>query len=912
MSPHSAPAAQPSRGADSTAAWDADVILYDGSVATVRAVRDSDRPLLVEFYTRVSDASKYLRFFSAHPTLSESDLDSWVQVDHRDTVTLVLTMREQIIATAHYGVVDKLLPQRVADVSFLVQDDAQGKGAANILLEHLAQAGRDNKVERFFAEMLTQNRAMVHVFRRAGYEVRPELEDGFITVDFQIDPTDRSREVMLQREQKSEAAAISRLLRPRSVAVVGDSDRMQAFISRIFSSHFRGQVHVSTGPVHAPAPAAEDPAPAAPAAPAAPELLAAIPGPIDLVVAHYEQESFDALLATAAAKEATGIVVLARGENPSLSSADAHHVLSAARARGIRALGPASLGLINTDPKVSLNATPAPLPQRGPVGLFTQSAGVATLALARAVELNIGISSFLASGAFADVTGNDVIQYWSADEATSIALLSLDAIGNPRKFFRLLRRLAVDKHVVVFSPSRALRSALPAAAAHDSAAQDSEVHAPAAAFDEVIRRTGAMVVSRRDTMFDIARILSSQPAPGGRRVTVISNSAGLSEQMAQAAGRFGLVAEAVTVRGEPVAGLVAATAEALRSDCDAVLCAAVEISEPIIAPVLPQLHALAADAAIPLLAAVVGFDERLAHLSAETGCSGVPLFRNYADALEALGVIVETAEVKAKQRYEQPDSAGFDRGRATAVIERALAAAPEGGALSDEDCAELLSCYGIELVRWEPARTVDEAHSAAEGFGWNVVLKATAAQVRGRPELHTIHRAINDFASLRRAWDALGQLGVELGLAATAEEAVQALHPVVQPTVSTGTAVNVRGIENPVLGPMISLGLTSAAAVLNEDRRWCTPPLSETEARAMITHLATAPLLTGYRGTEAADLDALQRIIVQLAQLKDDLASVAEIELTPVIASPHGAQVVGARVVVQPQSRSRDPLIRAM
>ncbi|WKD60302.1 Acetyltransferase Pat [Corynebacterium ciconiae DSM 44920] len=905
MSPTSETTAQPPLNGENTAAWEADVILYDGQVATVRAVRDSDRELLVEFYRRVSDASKYLRFFSAHPELSESDLDSWVHVDHHDTVTLVLIVREQIIATAHYGVVEQLLPQRVADVSFLVQDGAQGKGAANILLEHLAQIGRENKVQRFFAEMLTQNRAMVHVFRRAGYEVRPELEDGFITVDFHIDPTERSREVMLQREHKSEAAAISRLLRPRSVAVVGDTARMQAFISRIFSSNFRGDVHVSTGNLHDPDPVGAQPQPSAA------RLLSAIPGPIDLVVAHYEPESFDALLATAATKEVTGIVVLARGENPSLSTDEARHVVSTARARGIRALGPASLGLINTDPEVSLNATPAPLPQHGPVGLFTQSAGVATLALSRAVELNIGVSSFIASGAFADVTGNDVIQYWSADAATSIALLSLDAIGNPRKFFRLLRRFAVDKHVVVFTPSRALRSALPSADSPEALAGTVDV--PAAALNEVIRSTGAMVVSRRDTMFDIARILSSQPAPTGRRVTVISNSAGLCEQMKQSAARFGLEARHVTVSGDPVAGLVEASAHALEEGCDAVLCAPVEISEPIIAPVLPQLDAVAAgEPRVPLLAAVVGCHESLPQQTDSPATEGVPLFRNYADALEALGVIVDAADIKARQHYEQPDTACTDRARAAAVVDRALAELPEGGEISDADCAELLSCYGIELVRWEAVRTVDEAHSAAEGFGWNVVLKATASQVRGRPELNTTHRAINDRGALVRAWAALGQMGVELGLAESAEEAVEALRPVVQPTVATGTAVSVRASESPVVGPMVSVGLTSAAAVLNKDRSWRTPPLGEPDAQAMISQLSTAELLTGYRGTVAADVSALTRIIVQLAQLKDDLVSVADIELTPVIASPQAAAVVGARVVVQPHSAYRDPLVRAM
>ena len=175
--------------ADSPRAWEADVVMADGSVAVLRPAQLSDRQGFIDFYARVSDKSKYLRFFSAHPTLSEDDLHSWLDIDHYNQVTLVICSHEQIVATAHYRVLDAFLPARVADVSFLVQDSYQGKGAANILLEHLAEVGRENQVERFFAEMLTQNRAMVQVFVRAGYEVKPQLEDGFISVNFPLDPT---------------------------------------------------------------------------------------------------------------------------------------------------------------------------------------------------------------------------------------------------------------------------------------------------------------------------------------------------------------------------------------------------------------------------------------------------------------------------------------------------------------------------------------------------------------------------------------------------------------------------------------------------------------------------------------------------------------------------------------------------
>src|SRR5699024_398533 len=122
---------------------------------------------------------------------------------------------------------------------------------------------------------------------------------------------------------------------------------------------------------------------------------------------------------------------------------------------------------------------------------------------------------------FTDVTGNDVMQFWTDDERTEICLLSLDAIGNPRKFFRILRRLDLDKPVVVFTPSRALLSAR----------DTGDEFAGPEALDQVIRQAGAMVVTRRETMYDIAQILARQPMPRGNRVRLLSNSQGLSEQM---------------------------------------------------------------------------------------------------------------------------------------------------------------------------------------------------------------------------------------------------------------------------------------------------------------------------------------------------------------------------------------------
>lgn len=279
----------------------------------------------------------------------------------------------------------------------------------------------------------------------------------------------------------------------------------------------------------------------------------------------------------------------------------------------------------------------------GRVGLFTQSAGVATLTLSRALERGCGISSFVASGAFADVTVNDLMQYWSDDPDTDICLLTLDAIGNPRKFFRVLRRLALEKPVVIFTPSRALLSAR-----HHTAV--GLVAVPPGALDEVIRHAGAIVTARRDTMFDVAGILARQPVPPGRRVRVTSNSAGLTGQMRQAAHRFGLHPSAVTVSGDPVAGLVRAARQALADPhVDIVLTAAVEISQPVSGPVHRGLEELAAACRRPLVGVFVGFGPP------PTG-TDLPVFTSYADALEALALIADNEEKRAAARPDPDDA----------------------------------------------------------------------------------------------------------------------------------------------------------------------------------------------------------------------------------------------------------------
>ncbi|MGP5294088.1 GNAT family N-acetyltransferase [Corynebacterium casei] len=870
--------------------WEADVILNDGGIASLRPIRTTDTEELRRFYSRVSDHSKYLRFFAAHPVLTDDDINLWVNTDGYEKVTLVMLERDNIIAVAGYELVDSFLPARVGDVSFLVQDSHHSRGCGNILLEHLAEIGREGGMERFYAEMLMTNRQMAQVFIRAGYSASPELEDGFLTVDFTIEPNTKSREVMERREMRAEANSIARILNPTSVAVVGSIDGVGSVIPSLVQGNYQGKLHILTTK------SSED---------FAVESLERLGEDIDLLLIEHAPGNLAAIMAAAAQRNAKSIIVVASSYNPNLSASDSRELVLTARDFGLRALGPAALGVINTDAAVRLNATPAPMPPAGSVGIFTQSAGVGTLVLSRAIERGLGISSFIAAGSFADLTGNDVIQYWGADDNTSICLLSLDSIGNPRKFFRVLRRLALEKHVVVFIPSRALKSARYYA---DDAPYELEDVDPRA-LDETIRNTGSMVVTRRETMYDIAHLLALQPLPQGNRVALISNSEGLTTQMEQAATRFGLDPRPVTVYKSPIENIADQAKQSIANpEIDAVLVVVVEVgSGHMLNRVSKELDELAAATQdTPLMGSFVGF--RQPDFSPES----LPIFDTYADALETLQIILSNENKRSDARPHPNDElVEGNYAKALHTVEEILRQSPDGRWATDAECAAILAAYDINVVPWFAVNTVEEAIMASKDLGWDVVLKSLSPMARGRSEWPAVIRHIRDEHSMKEAWNTLREMAVELALIEDSSTDISVLKPVVQANATTGASLTIRGVESTVVGPIVSAGISGITNDLLKDMAWRVPPIRRTDASLMLNSLAASPLLTGYRGAKASQMSTVEDLIMRLARLKDDISSIVEVELTPVIAGVTSTQVVGAKMRIAPLNARRDPLARA-
>jgi acyl-CoA synthetase (NDP forming)/RimJ/RimL family protein N-acetyltransferase len=867
--------------------WEADILLADGGVAHLRPIRPSDADRLVAFYERVSPESKYLRFFAAYPRLSDRDVKRFTEIDYVDRVAFIVTLGEDMIAVGRY---DRIEGDH-AEVSFLIEDAHQGRGIAQLLLEHLAQAARERGITRFVAEVLPENRRMAKVFADAGYRVSKGIEDGVLAVEFPILPTDTSVGVMERREHRAESASVRRLLNPQRIVVYGPGARVQNLINSIVPGGFGGEVvavNIDGAPVAGVPNAAS---------------IAAVPGGLDLAIVSVPTNQLGAVVIEAAHVGAHGMVVLTGTD---YEAGDNLKIINLARAYGVRALGPDALGIINTSRTVQLNATPGPMPRPGGVGLFCQSAAVGVALLNHAVRQDLGLSSFISTGDYADVTANDVMQYWADDEATRVCLLTLDSIGNPRKFSRITRQLARNKPVVVFAPGRTRR-------ADHAGVRGGLGHAPEEAVDALFGQAGIMVVHHRGDMIDIAKIATRQPLPAGPRVRIITNSLTLAHQMVQKMDSVGLLRdpqpELLGAEAGPEAFVLAAREGLADQRYDSVVCAAVNAFDQGTEEIILALENVAAEATKPLIGVFLDFHPPLMS-SGETDSPGMlPRFDGSVDAIQALSALTSYAEWRDRDPGAVP-MVEVDTQAAKLVVNRILAEQPTGRELTETETADLLSTYGINLVPQFAVSGLVEAIAAGDQLGWNVVLKATSSAVRGRPDLASVHRNIDNAAEMTDAWKDLRKLVAEIGLAD--DEVLSAAIPVVQTMAPPGVALIITSREDAAFGPIVSLGLDGIPSELLGDTVYRVPPLTAVDAADMVRELKAAPTLLGRHGAPGVDIAGIENVLQRVAQLADAIPQLASVTLRPCVASVSSISVLGARVFVAPTADQRDPLARVL
>ena len=875
--------------------WEADVLLRDGRTAHLRPILPEDAEGLVEFYTHVSKESKYFRFFAPMPNLSDRDVQRFTNVDYHQRVAFVMTIAQKIVGVGRYDVVDPGKDDTRAEVAFLVQDAHQGRGVAQLLLEHLAQAGRERGVHRFVAEVLPDNRRMLQVFREQGYQVKGGWDEGVMHVEFDIDPTDTSIGVIAAREHRSEAASIATFLNARSVAVIGASRRSDTIgavlVRNLVLGDYAGRIYVVN-------PAADSVA----GMPAYPS-VGDIPGEVEVAIVAVPAEAVQDVVLDCAAKGVHGLVVISSGfaETGEEGRKRQRKLVGLARSYGLRLIGPNCLGVINTSSDVSLNASLAPImPPRGRAGFFCQSGALGSAILEKVRGRGLGLSTFVSAGNRADVSGNDLLQYWEEDDATEVILLYLESIGNPRKFSRIARRVSRVKPIVAVRSGRSTQGVPMGHAVR-------QIAAPAEAVDAMFRQAGIIQVDTLDEMFDVAQLLAHQPLPAGARVAIVGNSDAL-----------GLLAvDAATASGLTVTSATALGADATADDFEDALDAAIDDQhvDAVVAVYIPPLDAGGEEVANvlaavgeqsdkPLVSSFLGREGvpellRVPDLSGHTaGRGSVPSYPAVEAAVRALACVVEYAAWLQRHDDSVAVLEGIDLEAATRQVNELLMDHPDGRDLTDAQLKVLLDSYGIDLWEREHVSSVEEAVAAGERLGWNVVLKATAERLRQRPDQAHVWRGLDDEAEMRDAWES------RLEIISEPDEA----EFVVQRTAAPGVPVAIRGLEDPLFGPAVSFGISGALTDLVGDRVYRIPPITALDAAEMVRSIKAAPLLFGYRGSEQVDVPAVEDLLRRVAQLKIDLPQVSQLDLVLVHATVDGVSVLHATGRVDPVTEPRSDL----
>jgi acyl-CoA synthetase (NDP forming)/RimJ/RimL family protein N-acetyltransferase len=868
--------------------YDSDVVLADGATAHVRPIRPDDGPRIVEFHGRQSPQSIYYRFFSPRPRLTERDVEQMTSVDYVDRMALVALRGEELIGVARY---DRWRHRSEAEVAFFVDDANHGRGLATVLLEHLAVRGREVGLTGFTASVLPENRKMIGVFVQAGFETATRFADGIVEVRLGITPTPEAEAKIDDRARSSASEAVRRLLSPRSIAVIGASRERGKVGYEVVRNLQRGGYQGSVYPVN---PHTEHVRSIRAVA-----SILDIPDDVDLAIITLPAAQVAAAVEECGRKQVYGVVVISAGFSelgPAGAALEAE-VLRVARSWGIRLVGPNGLGLVNTAPEVQMTATfvhVAPLPGR--VALLSESGMVGAAIMARAREEGIGLSSFLALGNRADVSGNDLLQYWEADPHTEVVCLYIESFGNARHFSRVARHLTRVKPVVAVK------------AAWHPGMDAAEIARVGDHTDEVLlRQTGVIRVPTLPDLLDATRLLICQPLPRGRRVAVVGN----------AGGSLAIAADAVVSAGLEVAALTEATREALavvvgrtvlpgdlvdldlRADgstyaqvCD--LLAADPGVDALLAVFAPSLGGSAAEVRDTLNAVSRGhpdlamagcfYGDRPAPLP-DDGLPCVPLY----DAVDRAARALERVAAYAAWLQETPGEAPELDDALVARVREVVDGALERGAsrLGIGELAAVLEATGLEWAATGSVRSVEEAVAAAAAVGFPIALKAACRDSMAKTEASGLALDLVDESDLRGAW---GRMEERFG---------EALLPaLVQGMVEPGLDVAVAVHDHPEVGPVVSLRPGGAHSELDRDAEVGLLPLGDAEASRLIQRSRLSPYLS------PAATDQLRRVLLRIGAVVEAVPEIVAWRANPVIVSAEGAVAIEVGIDVAPAERA--------
>ena len=866
-----------------------DVILRDGSTLRLRPPLATDADALLDFFARLSDRSRYLRFHG-FPALGQKLVTPFLDPDWDERGALIGCFEGRIVALANYA---RLRDRRAAEVAFTVEDDFQGRGIGTRLLEQIVELAGAVGIEEFVAEVLPENRNMLVVFRDAGFDVVRELEGGELEIRFPIAKTERYREQVAARNHVAVQASLRGFFEPACAAVIGASARRGSIGGELFRNVLAADFAGAAYPVNL----GGEPV----AGVRGYKRIADIPDEVELAVICVPGEHVLAAAQDALEAGVKALCVISAGfaEIGAEGRIRQESLVALAREHGARIVGPNCLGIASASSRLNATFAPRAFPT-GKIGFSSQSGALGLAVLERAEAMGLGLSSFISIGNKADVSSNDLLEWWEDDPTTEIVMLYLEDFGNPRAFSRIARRVARTKPILAMKGGTT-KAGMKAASSHTAALAGSD-----AAIDALFRQAGVIRTRTLDELVEVASLLSAQPVPRGRRVALLTNAGGLGILCADACEAAGLEM--------PV------PSEATRHALEQVMPSEGSTGNPIdvlgsakpktFADVIPIiLSDPGIDALIVLFVPTVGIDEDEMGAAISRAAAGAGDKTVLCAFMSAKGAPATLQSVTPIPAFPYPEAAARALSRAAErgdwlrrptgtipelLVDRAAAEAVVAEALSKGDdvwlepgqARALLEAYGLPLVPERVVATADAAAEAAQELGFPVVVKSAAAGAH-KTESGGVALNLTDGDEVRAAAERIG------------------VPVLVQPMVRGGAELLAGCVQDPVFGPLVAFGPGGVLAELIGQAQFRLAPLAELDAQELVRAGKAGRLVAGFRGNPPASEDALVDLLLRLARLAEEVPEVAELDLNPVLALADRCIAVDARVRVARQTPQR-------
>ena len=877
------------------------VVLLDGASALVGPAGPGDEQALGAFFDALDEERAAAPRVPSWATASRLQAACGTPMATREIHTLLVWQRARkersVVAAGSW----KAKVNGAAEIALAVHPRHRGRGLARILLARLARDAARHQHKHLTAVTHRDDDALLGFLRESGYAIDALADRDEVRVALDIVPDAAGRAAADLCSQIATTASLVPLMEPRSVAVVGASRDRESLGYRVLSALV---AHGFQGPVYAINPKT----PVVGSFPTHPRLQD-LPEPIDLAIILVPAAHVDQVVADAAAAGVKGLVVITAGFAEMGEAGRAHQdqLVQFVRESGMRLIGPNCMGLVNTAPSVSMNGSFSPcFPPHGRVAMLSQSGALGMAILAFTQSLGLGLSSFVSIGNKADVSSNDLLEYWESDPATDVILLYLESFGNPRRFARIARRVARSKPIIAVKGGRSVAGKR-AAGSHTAALVGADV-----AVDALFSQAGVIRAGTLEEMFHVALLLSSQPLPEGPRVGVMTNAGGpailaadalaarglevpeLSEALQAALSAF-LPQEASTKN--PVDMIASATPEAFRRAA-ALLMASDEIDALMVIDVpldasgwpaiesqlLAGLETGASRAKVPkpVVAYVMGAGiESQPRLLAEA----IPAFPFPEAAAKALGA----AAAYAKWRHAAPSVEAGEhvplRSDARAWCD-AWRTKHGTGWLRLDEAMELLACAGLPVAPGARATEANEAVRVAKELGLPVAMKVISPDALHKSDRGGVRLGLDAEEGVRQAF-------ADIGTAFPEHDGVW-----IQPMASGVLETLIGVTEDPVFGPLIAFGLGGTEVEALGDVAFRITPLSERDAATMPEDLRARALLEGYRGQPAVDREALVETILAVARLVEAVPEIDDMDLNPVLAMPdgEGCLILDARI----------------